>query len=616
MEGLDCDTNWPDSWNAKSSSVAISKEGFYTLSSAPYAVYECKHEEDCPSGPPEYCRGGRGDLVCNACVEEQWFIDGEGCRECPAYLKLMVRFCFGVVVCGCTASYYATNGRLSVNADNPLAFFLFCGLVVTCFQVFGILKDMNIPWPTGLNGLMRDGGGSVTLDANSVSIECAVGKKASIAYLSQVLLPYGLLLTVWVLMVISKPVATLLNKPDKVWEYGRTLNVVGQIMQALFIAFCAIMVKPLQCYTHPNGLKSMLAYPRVLCWEPGEHGVIVALGICILVSFIIPFGAWCIWGCVKAPTRSAMKDFEFLRRFRFLLYRFRPDAWWWGLAFLLRQTVLAFVTIVPPKYPHAQLFYCGMVCTTYGFAICRIWPWLSPQLSKVDAGCMFILAMISLVAGQFLPEATAEEGRVIIMVMCFFAFVGLCIYFTMHLVHSIYDNGLFGEFSGKKPPRMELAKSLLDWLEYIEQLPNAEVVTTLCHMNAFDRQKIVDAMTCWNAVAGEGYKGKATRLHFIASKAKVDQKQVEHVAEKQGKRVSGLQRNSSNRSMSSTQESSGDTLRQMSHGDVNGDGPIKPHVENVSAALMGSADMEHNTMMPRSFRVLASSGTSLAYPAE
>jgi len=582
MKGLDCSTDWPNSWNAKGEGAPLTEAGYYATISDPYSVYLCHDLADCPRGPPGACEGGRAGLVCNVCEEDGYYIDGETCEECPPYLRLAILIAIAAAICGCGGSYYAANGQLAVNADNPLAIGLFVGLAVTSLQVFTVFKDMTIPWPKEVDDMMGKSSSGFALDANSVSIECAVGREPAMAYLGQALLPYGLLSVVFTLYGGSRCLAVILKKPGVAWEIGKVLNVCGQIMQALFIAFCAIMVKPLQCYDHPNEKQSMLTYPRVICFEGGEHTTLMVMGGCIALGFTIPFIAFCAYGCWNAPVCSRDKNVQFLQTYRFLLYRFRPDYWWWGLPFLARQTTLAFATVLPGDNPHLQLFYVGATCSVYCACVCRVWPWIAPDLSWIDSLSMLILSMIMLVAGMFLPEPSAGKGRFGIMLGLFIMLAFVFAWFSIVVFKNVMRGGLFGEFGGKRPKRMELSKTFLDWLHYMHNLGNADVANTICKMNTFDRWAIVNVMSSWNAIAGEGYSAHPNRLLFLASKAKIDKDQVEHIAGKAPRQ----------------------SWRQLA-GSENTD---------QKSSGTGPTDVEHNTLIPRSFRVLASHGSTLAFP--
>jgi hypothetical protein len=228
-------------------------------------------EEDCPGGPPESCIDGRSGLVCDECSKDGSFISGKECEECTPLLKLMGLIVLVMSCLLCCALYYLANGRLTVNADNPLAFFLFRGLIVTSAQIFGVLKSLSIPWPTSVNQFMTGSSAVFTLDADSVALQCAVGSSAITLYCVQVLAPYLILFEVCTLALTSKCVAGIAKWPSITWQKDKSFNVAGQVLQALFIAFCGIMLKPLQCFDHPNGKRSMTIYPRVLCDEGDAH---------------------------------------------------------------------------------------------------------------------------------------------------------------------------------------------------------------------------------------------------------------------------------------------------------------------------------------------------------
>lgn len=588
MKGLDCVSGWPDSWNAKGNPNPLVNQGFYSLVSSPFETYRCFDVDDCPGGPPETCLHGRNGLLCNSCAQDGHFISNEKCEECPTYLKLMILFAVMVSCAGCIGAYKMMNGRLAVNADNPLAFFLFVGLAVTTLQVFTIFKDMSIPWPTEFGTPMESSSSAFALDVNSVSIECAVGKKAAMAYLAQVILPYALLFIIAFLFMITGVIARFRKIPSIAWEAGKALNICGALMQALFIAFCAIMVKPMQCYTHPNGKKSMLAYPRVVCYEGGQHTEVLVMAGFICLGFVVPFIAWCVWGCWKAPSQSGDKNHAFLQRFRFLLYRFRPDYWWWGLIFIARQTALAFATVVPADNPHMQLTYIAVVCAVYGVFVARIWPWISHELSIIDTSLMLILLMIMLVASQFLPEPKPNKGRFGALIFLFLCLAALFGRFLLLVLVNVYRRGILGEFGGSRPNRLDLAKHMLEWLEHAQALSNSDVVEYVCQMNSFDRRNVFELITGWHAVSGAGYTGDAhNRLQNLPSRTVMQKDEVDGVA--------------------------GKTKRQSVKG-IQITMPTEQKTQEGTTTPLVVADLEHNTTLPRSFRVLASHGTVMSFP--
>jgi len=426
-----------------------------------------------------------------------------------------------------------------VDADNPLAMFLFLGLVVTCAQIFGIVQNLDIPWPDSLDGLMYGTAALFTLDATALPLECAVGDGPVALYMVQVSLPYVILAEIVVLFFGSKLLARILDRPSIAWHVDKTLNVTGQVMQALFIAFCSIMVKPLQCYRHPNNKWSMKMYPRLLCDEGGDHSNLLILAACIGFGFLLPFVTWCVWGCYKAPSESSIANSVFLQRFRFLLYRFRPDCWWWGLCFLVRQTVLAFATVLVIESAHGQLFYTGATLAVYGFLVCRVWPWISGELSFIDAGAMLVLVSMMQTAAQFLPEPSTDRGRFVVLIALFFAVGALLVRYLIILVRSVLANGVFGEFGAGNPDRIKTAGSFLQWLEYMQDVPNEDVIEAICRMNGFDRSSIIHLMSSWKAVSKQGVTGGQKRLSGVPSRIKVKKEKTSQL-DRQSTRSSRL----------------------------------------------------------------------------
>jgi hypothetical protein len=547
MEGLDCETNWPSSWNAVGDPISSALPGFYTLVSAPYDTYKCCFgeacEQDCPGGAPESCNPDRTGLVCDRCVDDGYFINEATCQRCPFVTKLLLPMAVIVTSILCCAAYYGSNGPLTVDADNPLATMLFVGLVITSAQIFGIVKDMEIPWPESIHRFMSGSSAAFALDGSGIPFECAVGNWAVALYMVQVLVPYLLLAEVFAMFAASKLVARVLQKPSISWQTDKMLNAAGQLMQLLFIAFCGIMVKPMQCFRHPNGKRSLKMYPRLLCGEGGDHSGLLILAAIICFGFILPFVTWCTWGCIKAPSESSNANAGFLQRFRFLLYRFRPDCWWWGLCFMLRQTILAFVTVLVIENPHGQLFYTGGALAVYGFLLCRFWPWISGELSFVDAGAMLILVLIMLTAAQFLPEPTPNKGRFGILLALFLGMGALLTRYLLLIGRSMLANGVFGEFGNGSPDRITTSKDWLLWLEYMENLPNSEIIETVCKMNGFDRYSIISLMSSWNAITREGVDGKQKRLTGVPNRVVVSRERTSQLC-RQTSRISTSSRQS------------------------------------------------------------------------
>jgi len=134
----------------------------------------------------------------------------------------------------------------------------------------------------------------------------------------------------------------------------------------------------------------------------------------------------------------------------------------WGLSFLLRQTILAFYTVLPSSNPHAQILYTGGTLAVYGFLISRFWPWISQELSAIDAGIALSLILMMLAAAHFLPEPQANKGRTGTL---FAVFVFMLVFFLRYVgvvIRSACARGIFGEFGAQSCDRVMISQL---WLQ-------------------------------------------------------------------------------------------------------------------------------------------------------
>jgi len=230
---------------------------------------------------------------------------------------------FILATLGIFGMYYLANGLLTVNVDHPQGFFVFVGVLITILQIFGVVKNLQVPWPQGQHDFMDRSSVVFALDANSLPLSCIVNEKAVDQYIVQNCCAFVLMFLVMLLFYFMSLLSKIAKKVNLLWSSGKSMNVAGQISQALFIAFCTAMVRPMQCYDHPNGDQSVIMYPSVLCWDGGDHTGMMIVSAIVCLCYIIPFIAWCIYGCMTACAQSANSNHDFMCRYRFLLYRFR-----------------------------------------------------------------------------------------------------------------------------------------------------------------------------------------------------------------------------------------------------------------------------------------------------
>ena len=122
------------------------------------------------------------------------------------------------------------------------------------------------------------------------------GQSEPIRYLlSALIFPVGL---GWLFMCwgVSK-----LFPPRYRWSGSKVVSCMGAFLQVGFSTMSATSLAPMMCYKHPNGLRSILKYPGILCGS-ADHDLMLVIGWILLTVFVLGFLALCTFA-VKMDAR-------------------------------------------------------------------------------------------------------------------------------------------------------------------------------------------------------------------------------------------------------------------------------------------------------------------------
>ena len=138
-----------------------------------------------------------------------------------------------------------------------------------------------------------------------------------------------------ILGVITKFIPTL-RRRGLDWKFMKTVNVMGHFLQTASTTMASFGLLPFMCYDHPNGQQSVLKYSSTLCGS-ADHVSMTIIGASLLV-LSLTFFALCCFAARQAPSWS-MGSASVAARLTgivFLIQRFRPSKWWFGLILLAR----------------------------------------------------------------------------------------------------------------------------------------------------------------------------------------------------------------------------------------------------------------------------------------
>ncbi|CAK9078174.1 Potassium channel GORK [Durusdinium trenchii] len=129
---------------------------------------------------------------------------------------------------------------------------------------------------------------------------------------------------------------------------------MGAFLQVGFSTMSATSLAPMMCYKHPNGLRSILKYPGVICGSD-EHTSMLVIGWLLLSIFVLGFVALCTFAVTRVPSWSATRKDHLVACVRFLVFRFRLDSWWFGVPLLCRGPLLSLPVVLATDYPPVQI---------------------------------------------------------------------------------------------------------------------------------------------------------------------------------------------------------------------------------------------------------------------
>ena len=135
-----------------------------------------------------------------------------------------------------------------------------------------------------------------------------------------------------------------------------------------------VALAPLMCYSHPNGQQSLLKYPNIIC-KSAEHDAMLVIGVLLLVLGGFGFLALCTFAALRVPYWSANEQHHRVRCFRFLVFRFRLDSWWFGVPLLCRGPLISLPIVLFTDYQAVQSILVTTILCAFLVIQALAWPW-------------------------------------------------------------------------------------------------------------------------------------------------------------------------------------------------------------------------------------------------
>ncbi len=251
------------------------------------------------------------------------------------------------------------------------------------------------------------------LDMDSLGLSCLVGNSPTTTYaLTTMIFPAFIL---WLSFCHAlSPCGRLQRWGLKRWKLPYTLNTMGLLLQVGFGTIAAVSLKPVMCFSHPNGLHSILSYPSAFCGESG-HSIMLVCGSFLLTIFVLGFFVACSYAMWNLPAWSRKGEDSKVQTFRFCTSHFRFDVYWFSLPMLLRGFSFALAIAIGTNLPPLQTALASIVLVIYTLTQASVRPWKAPVMNLADTllGALFLL----LVGNNDVKTEAAEYFTVILLLL-------------------------------------------------------------------------------------------------------------------------------------------------------------------------------------------------------
>merc|ERR1712032_261721 len=144
----------------------------------------------------------------------------------------------------------------------------------------------------------------------------------------------------------------------------------------------------------------MYQFPQARCYVP-DHTKFLAVSLFMVGTVVIPFNCifvYAVWTLYKLKA-DATASVQRLVSFKLFFQRWRPDRWYWGYVFVLRQMLFA-CTLLFATDAVSQLVFGIIVLVSYSVVLALLVPWRWFEMNIVEFlfGIMLVFMLVVQIA--------------------------------------------------------------------------------------------------------------------------------------------------------------------------------------------------------------------------
>lgn len=387
--------------NSTAFSYPVPQEGYFVEWNEPLWVFKCIDLDSCPGGRASNCGEGLQGAACGACAAG-FYKQAGTCYKCGEMEKhplfLIIPLLLSPVAI--FVLYKVSQDDVGKWGKTTQGFGGIGYLLLVYVQSISVIMAVFPTVPAMLSAGLSWSGASAEI-TSLFRIECAGPSSFTENFLFNLFLPEIVGLVFFLTWLSARFIPKIRMDGDIV------LGCFGGILKTFFVTVASKCFSLFQCYSHPNGMRSMRSSPEVLehsdVWLSMVGFSAFAIGLNCLTVLVV-FG-WAMW---VAPARFHLVSFR--RRWKFMIQKMRPSVHWWMMVILIKGLWLALTSVLWNTTMSQSLWICtGLLAYFTGSYV--LLPWRSVFVAMLDIGTHVSILLLCLLL-PFLLTFKPEESDV------------------------------------------------------------------------------------------------------------------------------------------------------------------------------------------------------------
>ena len=234
-------------------------------------------------------------------------------------------------------------------------------------------------------------------------LECISGSTFGSKYMMNATMPLVIVAIFFGNWGVSCVLSRATNGRIKALDFDHTCNVCGLIMISLYVGLCKIALSYFECRWHEGAPENdtLIQFPSVICGSE-EHSSMAWAGWLAVILYMVGMLVVVIYVSIRAPSLYS-RSAAFRCRFRFLVVRWRPDKWYWGVIYMVRDVLILLLGVLVPRSPMVQTSLMFVFLLLAMVLVVSQSPWRDNRTNHVDlmmtvgrryALCCFLACLI------------------------------------------------------------------------------------------------------------------------------------------------------------------------------------------------------------------------------